>query len=71
MKPGDLRRFTVSDRFDGLEFGAGDIFVVLKVVQARNWRYAGEVTFFVGGRIETRWNAQWIMTYSEVINEAG
>ena len=74
MKPGDLRRFTVNDSGGGDWLGecwsAGDIFMVLEVVQPRS-SFPKQVTFLVNSTIMTGWGLPWIMNNSEVLNEAG
>ena len=69
MKKGDLRRFTVNVS-DGEGWRAGDIFMVLEVVQPRS-SFPKQVTFLVNSTIMTGWGLPWIMTYSEALNEAG
>ena len=69
MKPGDLRRFTVNVGI-GERWSAGDIFMVLEVVQPRS-SFPKQVTFLVNSTIMTGWGLPWIMTYSEALNEAG
>lgn len=66
VEQGQLRRFTSWSA----GWHAGDIFLVLKVVQPHSAR-PREVTFLVGGRIEEGWGFPWIMLNSEVIDEAG
>lgn len=68
MKKGDLRQFTVDG--GGLEFGAGDIFMVLDIVQPRS-AFPKQVSFLVNGTIMTGWGLPWVMNNSEVISEAG
>jgi len=71
MKPGDLRRFTaVGTVVDDLEFGVGDLFVVLEIVQPRS-AFPRQVTFLVNGTIMTGWGYPWIMNSSEAVNEEG
>ena len=74
MQPGDLRRFTVNDSGGGDWLGecwsAGDIFMVLEVVQPRS-SFPKQVTFLVNSTIMTGWGLPWLMTYSEALNEAG
>ena len=70
MKPGELRRFTQYGAQDESEFGPGDIFMVLEVVQPRS-SFPKQVTFLVNSTIMTGWGLPWIMTYSEALNEAG
>ena len=70
MKPGELRRFTQYGAQDESEFGPGDIFMVLEVVQPRS-SFPKQVTFLVNSTIMTGWGLPWIMNNSEVLNEAG
>lgn len=69
MQPGDLRRFTPYGIPGECEFGAGDIFMVLEVVEPRGG-LRKEVTFLVNSTIMTGWGLLWIMNNSEVLNEA-
>ena len=76
MQPGDLRRFTVNDSGGGDWLGecwsAGDIFMVIDIVEVPGRADRTGVTFLVGGRLVTQdWGLPWIMNNSEVINEAG
>ena len=74
MQPGDLRRFTVNDSGGGDWLGecwsAGDIFMVLEVLQPRS-SFPKQVTFLVNSTIMTGWGLPWIMTYSEALDETG
>jgi hypothetical protein len=71
MKKGNLRRFNGNLTIDDeLEFGVGDIFMVLDVFHRRS-SLPAEVTFLVNGKIMTGWGYPWVMNTSEAVNEAG
>ena len=70
MKKGDLRRFNGKLTVDDAEFGVGDVFVVLDIIQPRS-SFPKQVTFLVNGMIMTGWGLPWIMNNSEALDEAG